>query len=347
MVERHGDFCLGGRQVTEPLVTFGVINCNRLHYMRSCIESLIQTTDRYTNKELIVVDNASTEPGTKEYFQTLRQNWKNYHLLRLEIIENPTRDPSNEFAKGLNSVVQRAAGTLICPLQGDMQFVENDWLFRFVKLFEVETGYVGCAMLDAQRRVTLKSSKLVPCGYAKQFFYDLGRPPVAGAGDVMYDRAVLEALGPWSTSNLAHEGGNDSETEFLKRSAEYVAANKKKWMCAMAAVPPACAIYTDARGTNARIRGNRRYGDYWAPKNDGNLYYEIKETPDEFRMDPLSIEQMAHPIGFTAPIGFDGGWLKNPIRPEMATSREYVELDEKPKIMKIAEDEYLKDWMNG
>ena len=45
-------------------VTFGIVNCNRLFYLKSCLESLIDTTQNYENKELIVIDNASVEPGT-------------------------------------------------------------------------------------------------------------------------------------------------------------------------------------------------------------------------------------------------------------------------------------------
>ena len=36
-------------------VTFGIVNCNRLFYLKSCLESLIDTTQNYENKELIVI----------------------------------------------------------------------------------------------------------------------------------------------------------------------------------------------------------------------------------------------------------------------------------------------------
>ena len=55
-----------------PKVSFGLVNCNRLFYLKSCLESLIYCTEDYDNKEFLVVDNASVEKGTEEYLEQLR-----------------------------------------------------------------------------------------------------------------------------------------------------------------------------------------------------------------------------------------------------------------------------------
>ena len=47
------DFDLSMGQ-TQPLVSVGIVNCNRLHYLRSCLESFLECTEDYTNKEVIV-----------------------------------------------------------------------------------------------------------------------------------------------------------------------------------------------------------------------------------------------------------------------------------------------------
>ena len=57
----------------SPKVSFGFINCNRLHYLKSCLESFLRCTEDYPNKEIIVVDNASTEEGTDEYIEELKE----------------------------------------------------------------------------------------------------------------------------------------------------------------------------------------------------------------------------------------------------------------------------------
>ena len=101
----------------------------------------------------------------------------------------------------------------------------------------------------------------------------------------------------------------------------------------MPVYPPSVMIYTDARGTNARIRGNRRYGDYWPPKVDYR-YYEIKNFENvisledyEDRQIPYSIEEVTVAVGgWSLPKHESGDFKKNPIRPETATSDDWVEI---------------------
>ena len=81
-----------------PLVTFGIVNCSRLHYLKSCFKSLVHTTKSYSNIEIIVVDNASVEDGTEEFLSKIEKE-KFVRVFRQE-----SRDPSNEFAKGLNII---------------------------------------------------------------------------------------------------------------------------------------------------------------------------------------------------------------------------------------------------
>ena len=95
LVNLNLDFNLG-QNLENPLVTVGVVNCNRLHYLRSCLESFLECTQDYENKEIVVVDNASTEEGTEEYLTDLEQRG-------CRVIRMTARDPSNEFARGLNT----------------------------------------------------------------------------------------------------------------------------------------------------------------------------------------------------------------------------------------------------
>ena len=134
-----------------PKVTFGFINCNRLHYLRSCLESFLDCTLDYNNKEIIVVDNASTEEGTDEYLEELRERG-------FKVFQQKQRDPSNEYAKALNIVAENATGELIAPIPADVQFVvKGGWLKEYVKFFEKYEDTTGCISFDAQRSVRNKS----------------------------------------------------------------------------------------------------------------------------------------------------------------------------------------------
>jgi glycosyltransferase involved in cell wall biosynthesis len=308
-------------------VTFGIINCNRLHYLKSCYESIVSTTSEYAEKEIIVVDNASTESGTLEFLESLRDQG-------VTVVRNETRDPSNEFARGLNTVCRLATGEFIIPLQGDMQFIVDGWLTEFVGFYRANIETVGCITLDAQRRVTHNSharSMTQFFGDGKiKFCFDLERPPFAGAGDCMYSRKMISMFMPWSENNQNHEGTMDSETDMLQKVQRTKKSQSIDLYCAVPAVPAAIAIYTDQRGTNARVRGNKRYGEYWPAKGPNSRYYSVTSVDQalfDFNRFPISIEDIASPIGWIAPIDSNGSWMKNPIRPETAQEHEFVVLD--------------------
>lgn len=327
--------------MSQPLVTFGIINCNRLHYLRSCLESLLITTNKYTNKEIIVIDNASVEEGTQEYLDAISTHKYISHVIRVK-----TRDPSNEFAKGLNTVCSLAKGEIIVPLQGDMQFIADGWLPHYV-YYLMNDDRAGCITLDAQRRITHASAiqqEAYTSTNTPSFLYDLNRPALAGAGDVMYRTSVLKQFLPWNENNLHHEGGQDSETEFLNR----LKSTRHKFKCVIPLIPAAAAIYTDKRGTNARVRGNRRYGDYWAPKH-ACWYYEMRTYAEltQSKQLPMCIEDLVTPVGFPKPIDASGGWLKNPIDPNNCQPNDYVELISEPLVTNNTVHPDIDEWMSS
>ena len=114
-----------------PKITFGIVNCNRLHYLKACLESLLISTNDYYNKEIIIIDNASIEDGTEEYLLEKEKN------KIITVVRQKERDPENEFAIALNKIVELSTGDLVCPLQGDMQFIANSgWLYEYAKIYK-------------------------------------------------------------------------------------------------------------------------------------------------------------------------------------------------------------------
>jgi len=337
-----------------PKVSVGFVNCNRLHYLKSCVESFLYCTQEYNNKELIIIDNNSVEEGTEEYLAEKESQG-------FMIIRKDYRDPSNEFATALNEIVKVSTGDYVAILQGDMQFIlKGKWLQDYVSLMTMHSLQIGCISFDAQRKVTHNANQLsTPITINEKFNFvaDLSRPPLAGAADAFYSREVLEKIFPWETKNSSHEGSDDSETKMLQKVAALVYRNKLKWKTILPVMPVAAAIYTDPRGTNARVRGNRRYGVYWPPKSDFR-YYEILDydqlAGDQkmLRENPWSIEEVIKPIGFHAPIDQNGSWLKNPIRPETAQPGDWVELDyfdysKTDPLTTSEEDKFLEEWLNS
>ena len=338
-----------------PLVTFGIVNCNRLHYFKSCLESLLFCTQDYKNKEIIVVDNASVEPGTDEYLNELRSRG-------IHVYKTSNRDPNNEYARALNYIVKNAQGDYVCPLAGDMQFiVQGGWLYEFIKFYEQNPLTVGCISFDAQRRITNRSHQYGPIVSTGKyrFIYDESRPPIATSANCLFSKENLELMGPWEVDNLAHEGGNDSENKMWRKVMELKHFKKIEWTQVLPIVPVSIAIWNDPRGTNARVRDNKRYGEYWAPKKDFR-YYEIYKFDEITHMDndknmfPLEVERLAQGIGWRVPIDASGAWKKNPIDPVSAMPGDYTVIDLPDDGHEIIHEslkadeqyDYLSEWLD-
>jgi len=307
-----------------PKVSFGLVNCNRLFYLRSCLESLIHCTQDYPNKEIIVVDNASVESGTDEYLKQIKDRGILVH-------KEEFRDPSNEFAKGLNTICEKTTGDFVVPLQSDMQFfIKDGWLKNYVEFFQKNSNQIGCISFDAQRTIRLNEGNyLFPQSQTDfRFVYSRSYSPIHGAADVMYSREMVDKMYPWNIKNSNHEGGEDSETKMLEKIDKILGSKKDHVYLTMPVFPVAAAIYTDPRGTNARVRGDKRYGKYWPPKEDNFRYYKIWDYQEalEFCSDrdiPFGIEFTANPVGWKKPLDDNGNWLKNPIRPENCSESDY------------------------
>tara|TARA_E500000305_G_scaffold81903_1_gene67757 strand:- start:1890 stop:2720 length:831 start_codon:yes stop_codon:yes gene_type:complete len=273
----------------------------------------------------MIIDNASVESGTEEYLlEKERQG--------IRVFRQKERDPANEFAIALNLICREARGDFICPIQGDKQFtLRGGWLKEYVKFYSENMQNIGCMSFDAQRTVTNERttfSEVYGNGDFK-FTFDLRRYPISGAGDVMFSRRIINMIYPWEEKNDAFEGGPDSETKMLKKTFNLIKEGNLNVGCAMPILPVSIAIYTDPRGTNARIRGNKRYGKYWESKDDFR-YYQISDYRDmiskvEGRQAPLGIEDVVAAAGeWSLPIDEFGKWKKNPIRPETAKPGDYV-----------------------
>lgn len=298
--------------MSEPKVTFGFVNCNRLHYLRSCVESLLLCTEDYSNKEIIVVDNASKEEGTDEYLDDLRDRG-------FKVFVQEERDPSNEYAKALNIIAENATGDYVASIPADVQFVvRGGWLKEYVDFLEKYEDTTGCVSFDAQRRVRNQAGSYSnPLGNDEfRFLYHYNRNPIMGAMNCMVTKDILDMMYPWNTENQAHEGGGDSETKMLQKVAQKLKNNKRSLFYAAPVIPVSIGIFND-KGGNARVRGSLRFGDYWAPPSDdsGVLYYKIhdfEELSEEYedKETPVSIEDISEAVGWDLPIDSEGNWIK-------------------------------------
>jgi len=297
---------------TLPRVTVGFVNCNRLFYLKSCVESFIICAEDYANKEIIVVDNSSIEDGTSEYLEDLENRG-------FKVFRQTERDPANEYAKALNIIAENATGDFIASIPADVQFVvKGKWLHEYVKFLELYEDTTGCISFDAQRKIRNdngKYSNLLGDDDFK-FIYHYQRNPIMGAMNCMITKNTMDMMHPWDVDNHAHEGGKDSETKMLEKVANIILRNNSRIYYAAPTIPVSIGIFHED-GSNARVRGSKRYGTYKPPPGDetGIKYYEIinyEDLPEEWfsRTTPIHIEEISKSIGWNLPIDTAGKWIK-------------------------------------
>ena len=318
-----------------PKVTFGFVNCNRLFYLKSCVESFLYTTKDYENKEIIIVDNASIENGTQEYLDEKEKQG-------IKVIRNKHRNPANEYAVALNRIVEESTGDFIAPCSADMQFiVEDGWLHKYVECMTKNSEKIGHISFDAQRTTRNNSESwgdvIDVDGF--KFRYNTTRNPVMGAANCFFSKWVMEKMYPWEINNASHEGGQDSETKMLNKinsmDMDIKALNP--------IVPVSIGIYNE-QGTNARVRDNMRIGNYFEAK-EAYKYYEIFKYDNvlnkyKVHQIPVGIEEMAKTIGWEAPLRPNGEWKKLTAEESNHEKVEYIDGKDPYKIEGSS-------WLNG
>jgi GT2 family glycosyltransferase len=126
--------------VREPLPRVSVIIPTRDHFkvLRECVSSLIQVT-AYSNYEIVIMDNGSSEPETLSYLSDLGTK-SNVKVIRVDA-------PFNYSALN-NQGARAASGQVLALLNNDIQITEPLWMDRLVAhAMRPGTGAVGCRLL--------------------------------------------------------------------------------------------------------------------------------------------------------------------------------------------------------
>jgi GT2 family glycosyltransferase len=105
-----------------PLVSIIIPTRDKVELLRACIESVLAKTT-YSNYEILVVDNQSTEKATLDYFGTLKGD------ARVRVI---SYDEPFNYSSINNFAVGKAAGSVLCLLNNDITVISRDWLEEMV-----------------------------------------------------------------------------------------------------------------------------------------------------------------------------------------------------------------------
>lgn len=311
-----------------PVLTVGILSWNRLHYLRATLESAHRCI-QYPNIQWIVLDNFSREPRLAEYLKGI--DWVDDLIFM-----------ASTHVGAMNEIVSRAKGDVVVLWPDDMQFVvEGDWMRDCVELLMMN-HWIGSVGLNFQRQATIQQiwgkerlgrkrikgvwgeikrygmqfrtqKKLYSSRGYPMHTYGLKEDGIIGAGIASLTRTDLwKKLGPWkfdSSNRNIVDSSSGGEAEMLlrwQRSGEPLQR-------ALPVLPVSADILTDDLGTKAKVRGNKRYGDY-KPPVQGDFYYHIRrqeDAADLLKNDlPVSFEDFVEPIGFNLPLDEHGDLLK-------------------------------------
>lgn len=106
----------------EPKVSLIIPTRDKVELLRMCIESIVDKTS-YSNYELIVVDNQSSESQTLEYFEHIAQN------PRIRVIKY---DAPFNYSLMNNYAIERCDGELVGLVNNDIEAINEGWLSEMV-----------------------------------------------------------------------------------------------------------------------------------------------------------------------------------------------------------------------
>jgi len=296
----------------RPQITIGIISYNRYHYLRALINSLLECVPMH-DTELILVDNASSEPQLKEYIESL-------NFCTCRIVEPCT------MAWALNKIIELSSSDIVAILSDDIQFIlkGTNWIAGCCNLLR-KYEHIGSIIFDAQRRVTVKryfggwKKRLYQKRYHDSktgiefFSYGKGKIGVAPAGiNSITRKEIWHKLGLWrseeGTSGLIDSSMGAEDAMILR----YRRSQLKLERCVLK-LPVAADIITDSGGFAAKVRKGTRYGEYYPPPN-GHLYYSILDLHEAEHLKSIrpmpSFEDMVQPVGFSLPFDENGNLMK-------------------------------------
>jgi GT2 family glycosyltransferase len=127
-----------------PAVTILIPTRDRLELVRACVDSLLKRT-RYPNYMVVIVDNDSVEPATKDYFAQIACD------PRVQVL--PCNMPYN-FSAINNAAVAQTGGDYLCFLNNDTEVIDGDWLGELMRYaVRPDVGAVGAQLLYEDRSI--------------------------------------------------------------------------------------------------------------------------------------------------------------------------------------------------
>ena len=126
-----------GQRTVEPKVSIIIPTRNKYELLRACVES-IRTKTSYGNYEILVINNASNDAQTVEYFELLRSSG-------ITVLDYPHEF---NYSKISNFGAAKTESDYLCFLNNDTEVLEPRWLELLMDhVVQPDIGVVGSKLL--------------------------------------------------------------------------------------------------------------------------------------------------------------------------------------------------------
>lgn len=268
-----------------------ITSCNRFKYLKSLINSLESLKD---SCEFVVADMGSTEPGLRDYLDSLEWIKKYYH--------DEERDFINDEYKARNKLLEMSSHDTLLFLQDDSQFIATKEVLKDVidDMYQMEDCYV--VEIFGVRKQTLRDTvDMTPTVVNGHKYWRRKDRHYITTG--IYKREVYETIGMYPTEwpKIKEYWGKSEDWYDKKFKQNFPQGNVYRTH-----VPLALSIWNAPGGGYAFIRENKRFGEYKSPVG-GELYYEKSVTTlDVDSIAPCSFSDVAKPIGWSLAVDENG-----------------------------------------
>ncbi len=280
---------------------FAVMTCNRMYYAKNCIDSILKFIDM-DRIRLLICDNCTIEKGFDEYLNTISNQHKSVVVKKFK---DRTR---NELYRAMNYAIK------FCKKENDpiVNFIQDDYQYLFrsdkqlddtLEIFKQYPKIVQVNHTFAWARKKNKEGKKRKFNINGTNYLHLINKRTCDSG--LTRVAAYDKIGLYPSTTISWEGGNMWN---LKKNRYKGKVNgeqwfgrqcrKRKWTRCSSCFPCQTMLFDCAY-----IRGNKRYGRYFAPPN--GFYIEpfnekqMKQLEANNKSGKLSyIEKMCKPNGW-------------------------------------------------
>ena len=128
----------------QPTVSIVIPNRDAAAVLRQCVDGLLERT-HYPRHELVIVDNASTEPDVLDLYRSIERTGRGRIV--------PFNRPFN-YSAACNTGAAAARGELLLFLNNDIEVIAPDWLDELIRWAQrPDIGVVGAKLLYPDRTI--------------------------------------------------------------------------------------------------------------------------------------------------------------------------------------------------